>query len=99
MDKSEEGEGVIGWGRVGELIQSSEIKKQSLGRGGTWDRPTTYGWHMSGCNHAGGREASKRDPLVLPGLMGIQLGCNWPIPPQAEGATYFPIHNHSLYYS
>ena len=32
-----------------------------------------------------GEEASKRDPLVLPGLMGIQLGCNWPIPPQAEG--------------
>ena len=46
-----------------------------------------------------GEAQRKRDPLVLPGLMGIQLGCNWPIPPQAEGATYFPIHNHSLYYS
>ena len=32
-----------------------------------------------------GEAQRKRDPLVLPGLMGIQLGCNWPIPPQAEG--------------
>ena len=32
-----------------------------------------------------GEAQRKRDPLVLPGLMGIQLGCNWPIPPQAGG--------------
>ena len=39
---------------------------------------------MQAGRREGGGEA-RGDPLVLPGLMGIQLGCNWPIPPQAEG--------------
>ena len=65
----------------GELIQSSKIKAISwvVGRG---IGPQLMGGICLGVTmHRG--EAKGKDPLVLPGLMGIQLCCNWPIPPEA----------------
>ena len=83
----------------GELIQSSKIKAISwvVGRG---IGPQLMGGICLGVTmHRGEAKGKERgDPLVLPGLMGIQLCCNWPIPPQAPQqctASYFPIHNYS----
>ena len=88
------GGGVIGWG---ELIQWRSKIKAISGVVGCGIGPQLMGGICLGVTMQG-KQKERGDPLVLPGLMGIQLCCNWPIPPQAPQqctASYFPIHNYS----